>query len=464
MRNTLAIIIAISLVLSLTVAVSAEANSDNGGPEGYLWLKAAENEEAPGISFKVPGSLLADNDLTITAHARFGEDCVSFDGGCVFLNCYSYAADTFNDWNNLICFIDYAKDSFATIGDWDDYSIVINPYDNTYGRMSDAKIVPEMLALGIGVWNAYGTIEVSSITVEQNGAVIWSIDFSEVFDLTDTDCLNKVVAGALVNMTDVNKGTVWGQYIAAPEPASEESVEPEPAGPVNHAEGKTYVVENAEQRDDGWADDGVKLTNGVVGKDGSEEYSGFKSTAMSIIVDLVDVTEFNKISTDSTFGDWGINPLDSVEFAISDDGVEFTTVGEVVTNRAMEMGGFTGNWRGAEYKIRGNFSGRFVKITYNKTDDEAANHIWVSEIQVISTDEREVFEPYVDLTIDQDIEETSAESGAESTEAEASKPPVDGVPKTGDVKGLIALAVMGTLSLGTVAVMSVRSKKHTKKY
>ncbi|GEM_PF-1832004 len=202
----------LSLVISAAILFSAFAvfASASGSPahEGYLWLTGTGFSD-PGVAFKVPGSLVSDAPLTIRALVYFSEDCEN-DDGCVFLNCYSYAVEDSTSFDYLIAYNDYATDSTVEKGKWTEVvNTGFNPYAGTYGYYENTNTAPGMLTLGIGFYNATGTICVGYIILEQEGAEIWSIDFSEGFDVNDpVDCA-KVIPGGLINMTDENRGVSW---------------------------------------------------------------------------------------------------------------------------------------------------------------------------------------------------------------------------------------------------------------
>ena len=182
-------------------------------PDAYLWFKGEGTDQDPGISFKVPGSIIKDAPISIKALVKFSEDCTTTSNGCVYLNMYSYEQDEYGNWDYLITFIDYAKDSTVAKGKWIEVSSAdvkpnLNPYDGTYGSYAGKKATPAFISLGVGFYLASGSISIASISVEQEGEEIWSIDFADGFDINDSDDLLKVAA--LVNMTDDNKDVVWG--------------------------------------------------------------------------------------------------------------------------------------------------------------------------------------------------------------------------------------------------------------
>ena len=187
-------------------------------PEGYLWLKGVgDGDVDPSIHFKVPGSLIEDAPITIKALVKFSEDCEP-NGGCVFLNIYSYEQDEIETFDYLVTFLDYAKDTTIEKGKWVEidtsdpsgasYWPNLNPHDGSYGSYAGKKVDPAVVTLGIGFYLASGTIYVGYISVEQDGEEIWGIDFSEGFDVDDSDDLNDIAA--ISNMNAETKDVTWG--------------------------------------------------------------------------------------------------------------------------------------------------------------------------------------------------------------------------------------------------------------
>ena len=390
MKKLLAFILALSLVLSFSVVlVSAEENE----PEGYFWLKG-DGENDPGINFKVPGDVLVDDNITIEALVMFGEDCVA-NGGCVYLNCYSYEKDEYNNWDYLISFIDYAKESSFTLGEWSKATFTFNPFDGAYGTHAGSKYTPEMLSMGIGFYLATGTISVAYISVSQNGEEVWSIDFTAGFDPTRNSDLEKVCEGGIFNIDEGTRDIKWGTVGTAA--VIDEPLD-EPGQLYDIARYRDYTIEGSTERGDGWDDDGSKLTDGILAYDASTDFVGLQGpldgdiSEVSVIVDLGSVYSFSEIQADATYGDWGIYAPSGVRFSISGDGEEFGDDVDVPFEQASSIVGYTGNWTGALFVAEGDFEGRYVKVTYYKENDNQSNHIWVSEIIVLSESEP-MYEP-----------------------------------------------------------------------
>ena len=179
-------------------------------PESYIWLKG-DGTDDPAINYKAPADGLVDGDITVKALVKFGEECEST-GGSVYVNCYSYEQDEYNNWKYLISFIDYGKSTDVELGKWTEVSYTFNPFDGQYGDHAGSKYTPAMLSMGIGFWEATGSVNVAYIAIEQNGKEVWSIDFKDgaQFDLA--------CEGGVFNMDDSNKDVDWG-LVGATEPA-----------------------------------------------------------------------------------------------------------------------------------------------------------------------------------------------------------------------------------------------------
>ncbi len=437
MKKLLALVLALALVLSTAVVF---VSADDNEPDGYLWLKG-DGDNDPGINFKVPGNLIKDAPITIKALVKFSEDCEPNEG-CVYLNMYSYEQDAYNDWTYLISFLDYAKDSTVEKGKWVEIDTseqypTLNPYDGSYKDHAGKKCTPAMLTLGIGFYLATGTIYVGYIAVEQDGEEIWSIDFSNGFDVDDSDDLALVVSGGLFNMTAENKDVDWGSVSAVVEVSEDEPASQEPAPvvtkDVNLAAGKTYTVSGNKPRTDGYADNETgKLTDGLPGgNEASQNYLGFQGVAeegadqaaVEVVIDLGESKEFKKITADAIYGDWGIAAPAGVKFAVSADGETYGDEIDVATENAEETVGGS-DWKLLLYAAEGTFNGRYVKVTYYKANDGQSNHIWTSEIEVIG--------------------EEAADPGENSQGGNT--------PTTGDA-GIIALAIVSVIALGGAVIV-----------
>ena len=171
---------------------------ESGDPECYIWLKG-DGENDPAINYKVPGSVLSDGPIVLKALVKFSDDCT----GTVYVNCYSYEQDEYNNWEYLIGFIDFATAGNTAHGEWVEVAYEYDPCTGTYGDHQGNTYTPAMLSVGIGFWQAAGSISVAYMAVEQNGETVWSIDFKEGAHF------DQVCEGGLFNMDDTNRGTDW---------------------------------------------------------------------------------------------------------------------------------------------------------------------------------------------------------------------------------------------------------------
>ncbi len=186
MKKLLALILALSIVLSAS-AVLASAAEDVGAPSSYFWIKGTGSE---GINFLLPGDLVDPGTITIKALVYFGEDCTG--DGSVYLNCYPWA-----DASTLLNWRDYASNRVCEAGKWLEVELAdLDP-------SKDSKN-PAFLTLGVGFYNASGTIKVGHIQVFQNDDCIWSVSFESGLDL------NAEFVKSYVGLSVGNKGTVWG--------------------------------------------------------------------------------------------------------------------------------------------------------------------------------------------------------------------------------------------------------------
>ena len=181
------------------------------------------------------------------------------------------------------------------------------------------------------------------------------------------------------------------------EEESEEVSEEESKGPV-YAEGTTEidrtltatVVTNGctyneltSERNDGWATAEGKLTDGQTSTSGDDQTVFFgRNTAYDVIVDLgekVDgLADFSVWSASRS--EWGISPLDSVQYFVSDDGENWLPVAPaVVASEADSVEGQSG-WFIHEYKLEleKGVSAQYIKYSISK-----GGHIWLGEVSAV---------------------------------------------------------------------------------
>ena len=181
------------------------------------------------------------------------------------------------------------------------------------------------------------------------------------------------------------------------EEESEEVSEEESKGPV-YAEGTTEidrtltatVVTNGctyneltSERNDGWATAEGKLTDGVTSTSGDDQTVFFgRNTAYDVIVDLgekVDgLADFSVWSASRS--EWGISPLDSVQYFVSDDGENWLPVAPAVVASDADSVEGQNDWFIHEYKLEleKGVSAQYIKFSLNK-----GGHIWLAEVSAV---------------------------------------------------------------------------------
>ena len=357
MKKLLALALALALLLSaVTVFVSAE--DEISEPSSYLVLTNAEIGNTPYISYTISGEKLT-GPVDIEALVCFGEDCEAPEGS-VYLNIYPWDGE-----GNLLHWTDYAKNSTVELGKWT--VVKLENWD-----CSKNGVAPSYATLTTGFYQAKGTVKVAYIKASVAGEVIFEVDYAEGFDLS--------AASDSVDITDDTKGTKW------------DYVEYHEGEYTNLAAGKSYTVSGLKLRGDAWDDSKAgKLTDKVKGsgEPASDVYLGIKclnpeeevpNIVIDVVLDLGEVKDFDKVSTDVIFGKWGIDAPLGIEVAVSEDG---ETYSEPVTAVSEDLEGFVNGWTGRLFTVSGKFSGRYVKVSYVKTYNVGAdNHIWPSELEV----------------------------------------------------------------------------------
>ncbi|MBQ6183532.1 MAG: hypothetical protein IJK33_06555 [Clostridia bacterium] len=188
-------------------------------PDAYLVLVNDGSGSAPCINYAYSGDLLNGN-YTVDVEAL-----VCFEGcegeGSVYLNCYPYNGSTLLSWQ------DYATHKSVEAGVW-------TKVEKTGWVLSKDGLDPDTVSMGLGFWNATGTIKVAYIKVSQNGEVIWSVDFADGLDLDAEDIT------LLQGITEDNKGTAW--YLVGVTEPVEESTPAEESKPVTPTTGDAGII------------------------------------------------------------------------------------------------------------------------------------------------------------------------------------------------------------------------------
>lgn len=135
-------------------------------------------------------------------------------------------------------------------------------------------------------------------------------------------------------------------------------------------------------RGDGFDDDGTRLTDGVIpSADGNTlAYFGSTNANPSIILDLGSVvSNLSVFRMYSTHGAWGIGPVASFEYAVSEDGVNWTEIGKVAGNGIPVVDTNENGWEQfcGEVVATEPVSGRYVRCKIG-----TSGHLWLGEFCV----------------------------------------------------------------------------------
>ncbi len=151
------------------------------------------------------------------------------------------------------------------------------------------------------------------------------------------------------------------------------------------SKGKSYTT-TANTRTDVYADNKIKLTDGIKGDadGGSEGYSGWNGTDVSITVDLGSTMSTSLYKVYMAGGEWGIGyPAGSVKVEVlySTDGSTFYSAGS--TDDALctsASSAVSGSWNTYEYRINTSaVNARYIRFNIS---DAANGHIWLDEVEV----------------------------------------------------------------------------------
>ena len=409
LKKVLALIMALALVLTAASTVFAGFEEFDEEPSSYLWL-VADSYATPSIAFKVPASTFKEGEVTVTAKVYFGEDVVATgeDGsGLAYVNVYSYSdEEQYNNFDYLIGFKDFAAsnenviikhddaedEEVSPLGKWIDYEATFNPFEQTYGGFKGDAAIPAMLTMGIGFWNAKGTIKVANMSVRQNNEIVWAIDFSAGFDLANEDDVAKAIA--IGGMTVDNEEVNWG--VELPENEIE--------GGTNIAEGCPCEIVGGNNEGDPTVVGGndtycTGLTDGIASpdKEYSSKWFGFLSNnggardnavtetiegvATKIgkaIIDLGETKSFNKVRVHCwAAGVSGIGIYTDIIVHVSDDKENWTEAGYLLLGVEGEV-----YWAETPDSFSAQ-SARYVMIEYRYV-----NGVWgfTNEIQIIADD------------------------------------------------------------------------------
>lgn len=145
-----------------------------------------------------------------------------------------------------------------------------------------------------------------------------------------------------------------------------------------------YYTRTAPTRDDMYADDNKKLTDGVKGSSdgGSAGYSGWQGSA-DVVIELGAPTKMNTFTAYLAAGAWGIAPPSNeitLSISYSDDNVNFTPL-DSSNYAALKSGTGAEDESWSTYKIvigTYEINAKYVKFTFNHVN---GGHIWIDEVE-----------------------------------------------------------------------------------
>ncbi|HPE95766.1 MAG TPA: discoidin domain-containing protein [Bacillota bacterium] len=180
------------------------------------------------------------------------------------------------------------------------------------------------------------------------------------------------------------------EAVSEPDDVSAEESDPapviaEPTETVDKSLTRTNIALNCSytapenNRADGWDDDGIKLTDGVINETdgGQTTWFGFTGSGInSIVLDLgEEVSGICEFELYIAYGTWGISAPVSVCYYISDDGETWTAITEEILSSDVEpIYSVTDSWSINNYLLSfdSGFTARYIK--YDITSD---GHVWV---------------------------------------------------------------------------------------
>ena len=439
MKRLISLAVALVMIVACCFTASAETMGvqpyeDGEGPTSYLWLKTEDINNATTINFLVTPDDLNGGLGTYRIFADVLFENIVVNGGSAYVNIYFWGDEA---QTNLLDFKDWAQNSTEGV------------VEGVWANMDYEFTCPEGFdhaTVGIGCWNATGTVSIGTINISENKEMIYNVSFAGGLDLE-----SEKVAG-YTNISLDNQEINWGVVVP----------ENEGTGKVNLALNKeAYIFGGPREGDEKEAAyQGLQytgeLTDGVIAsKDFVPEYFGFHATTNveaggelngetgslgRVMIDFGEAIDFNQARL-HYYGpldnDGGIGNVRAMAVFYSDDGENWELFGDLIYDTESDYGwGDTGE--------KDTINAQYVLFEYL-----FAGGPWgmVSEIEVLSPE-----------LIEDDPDESSEpaeESKEESKEAskEESKTPV--TPKTGDA-GMIALAIVSVITLAGVVVVKNR--------
>lgn len=157
-----------------------------------------------------------------------------------------------------------------------------------------------------------------------------------------------------------------------------------------YTKNKAYTT-TAPNRGDTYDDDGVRLTDGAKGSPdgGTAKYAGWTADYVEVTVDLGESLETNLYRVYSACGNWGINMSKGIRAFVSEDGENFTDLGEV-TAGVLQSGdeNVTGAWRTYTFTLETEKinKGRYVKF-HIYCPSFGPKFVWIDEVEAGVSDD-----------------------------------------------------------------------------
>lgn len=153
-----------------------------------------------------------------------------------------------------------------------------------------------------------------------------------------------------------------------------------------YTKNKSYTT-TAPNRGDGntFNDDTVRLTDGAKGSPdgGTAKYAGWTADYVEVTVDLGESLETNLYRVYSACGTWGINMSKGIRAFVSEDGENFTDLGEVTTG-VLQSGdeSVSDAWRTYTFTLETETmnKGRYVKF-YIYCPSFGPKFVWIDEVE-----------------------------------------------------------------------------------
>ena len=452
LKKLLSLALALVLIFSLCVLF---ATAEEEEPSAYIWLKADASFQ-PSLIFKVDGSLFTNKSYNIIANVYFGDDCQG--SGVAFVNYYSYDDPSkYGDYSHLIQFKDFAAHNGegVELGKWASYTFAFNPFEALYSGGTNvekegnfAKNVG-LLSVGIGFYEATGTIKVASILINEvgTGTAVWTRSFSEGLDPEDDTLVQ------YANLPEDKKGTNWDVVIPTTDTQGNLALDAE----ISH---------NA-----GFGDYNVSLNDGVAAQDKTYAnwfgfyWNGDTNPSNNTTIENIEGKDYRVGTVDFDFGEaktwnkvraniWdaagysGIGSHELILVYYSDDGENWEEAGDLLlTDQELEQPGLI-YW--AEKEFAQDITSQYVRLKFCWS--QLGVFVFLNEIEIIEANTLEI----PDVSEETSEADQTSEAGGETTEdPDESSEETSGTTPTGD-SGIVALAIVSVIVLAGAVVFKKR--------